>query len=208
MDMTGGQAARSARPLTGRRRAARRWGRWLGLALVAVGLVLVLYWASDFLAAGWRQHQDEARWLQLTAGGPSGSAAELARPVDGIDFRLTVPKLGYSAVVREGVGLDVLASGPGHYPASAWPGQPGDVAVAAHNAYWIQFDQLHPGDQLVVETRYGTFNYRMTGSRIVSPGDTSVLKPEQDRQMTLTTCWPLWAGQLARQRLAIFAANA
>jgi sortase A len=191
-----------------RRSSARRWGRRLGLALIAVGLVLVLYWASDFLAAGWRQGQDQARWLQLTAGPVQGSAAELARPVDGIDFRLRVPKLGYSAVVREGVGLNVLASGPGHYPTSAWPGQSGTVGVAAHNVFWIQFDQLQPGDQLILETRYGTFNYRMTGSRIVSPSDTSVLTPQQDRQLTLTTCWPLWAGQVAQQRLAIFAATA
>ena len=197
----------SARPYTGRRGTGRRWGRRLGLALVAVGLVLVVYWASDFLAAAWRQRQDEARWLQLSAA-PPGSAAELARPVDGIDFRLRVPKLGYSAVVREGVGLNVLASGPGHYPTSAWPGQSGTVGVAAHNVFWIQFDQLRPGDQLILETRYGTFNYRMTGSRIVSPSDTSVLTPEQDRQLTLTTCWPLWAGQVAQQRLAIFAATA
>ena len=204
-----GQAASpSPRALTGRRAATRRWGRRLGLALIAVGLVLVLYWTTDFLAATWRQHQDEARWLQQTAGGPSGSAAELTRPVDGIDFRLRVPKVGYSAVVREGVGLNVLASGPGHYPTSAWPGRPGTVGVAAHNAYWIQFDQLHPGDELVLETRYGTFHYRMTGRRIVSPRDTSVLTPKQDRQLTLTTCWPLWAGELAQQRLAIFAAGA
>lgn len=186
----------------------RRKGRLFGLVLVGVGLVLVLYWASDFFLAGWRQHEDEARWVQLIAGAQGHTSGELAQPVDGIDFKLTVPKLGYSAVVREGVGLDVLASGPGHYPTSAWPGQPGNVAVAAHNAYWIHFDQLHAGDEVVVETRYGSFRYRMTGSRIVNPDDTSVLTSQPHPQLTLTTCWPLWAGQFARQRLAIFASAA
>ena len=131
---------------------------------------------------------------------------DLARPVDGLDFRLTVPRVGYSAVVREGVGLDVLALGPGHYPRTAWPGQAGNVGVAAHNAYWLRFVELKPGDQLELQTRYGAFRYGVTDSRVVSPADGWVLEPAPDRQLTLTTCWPVWAGQFATQRLAIFAA--
>jgi sortase A len=189
----------------------RRWGRLLGLVLIAVGLLLVLYWASDFVAAGLRQRGDEARWQQIMAGMPSqkqGAPGDLARPVDGLDFRLRVPKLGYTAIVREGVGLNVLATGPGHYPATGWPGQGGNVAVAAHNVYWIQFDQLRPDDRLVLDTRYGTFEYKVTGTRIVTPDDTSVLQPRPDRQLTMTTCWPLWAGEFANRRLAVFASVA
>jgi sortase A len=189
-------------------RRSRSWGRVAGLVLIGAGLVMVLYCVSGFAAAGLRERADEARWAQLLAGGQqSGDPAALARPVDGIDFRLQVPRLGYTAMVREGVGLDVLATGPGHYPASAWPGQQGNVGVAAHNVNWIQFSELRPGDDLILQTRYGTFRYRMTGSRIVTPEDTSVLRPQPDRQLTLTTCWPLWAGQFATRRLAVFAST-
>ncbi len=186
-----------------------RWGRLFGLALVGAGLLLVLYCASAFGAAAWRQHGDEARWHQILAAGPGHveRASAAAAPVDGIDFRLLVPTVGYDAVVREGVGLDVLATGPGHYPGSAWPGQAGTVGIAAHNVFWIRFDQLRAGDELDVETRYGTFRYRLTGTQVVSPDDLSVLHPVPGRQLTLTTCWPLWAGQFANQRLAIFAAD-
>jgi sortase A len=82
------------------------------------------------------------------------------------------------------------------------------VAVAAHNVYWIQFDQLRPDDRLVLDTRYGTFEYKVTGTRIVTPDDTSVLQPRPDRQLTMTTCWPLWAGEFANRRLAVFASVA
>jgi sortase A len=181
----------------------------VGLVLMGAGLVMVLYWASDLVAGGVRQRGDEARWTQLlgASGGRAGDPAALARPVDGLDFRLEVPKLGYTAIVREGVGLDVLAIGPGRYPATAWPGHPGSVGVAAHNINWIQFSELKPGDDVLLQTRYGTFRYRMTGSRIVTPDDTSVLEPQPDRQLTMTTCWPLWAGQFATRRLAIFASS-
>jgi sortase A len=194
------------------RRAPRagRAGRLIGLLLIAAGLVMVLYWASDFVAAALRQRGDQARWEQLLASGGDqhGSPGTLAHPVDGIDFRLQVPRLGYSAIVREGVGLDVLATGPGHYPSTGWPGQSGNVGVAAHNVYWIQFSELRPGDSLVLQTRYGTFRYQMSASQIVTPDDTSVLQARQDRQLTLTTCWPLWAGQFANRRLVIFARSA
>ena len=188
--------------LTARRRPrARR----VGLAMIAAGLLLILVWGSSYLLAGARQRQDEAAWRRLVALGSGAAGGGLARPVEGLAFRVTVPRVGYAAVLREGVGLDVLAIGPGHYPGSAWPGQPGVVGVAAHNVFWIRFDELRPGDELLLETRYGVFRYRVTGTRIVRPDDRSVLRPGPDRQLTLTTCWPLWAGELATRRLAILA---
>lgn len=169
---------------------------------------MILYWASGFLVAGWRQHEDQDAWRQLvtTASAAGGPTAALTRPAGGIDFRLRVPAAGYDAIVREGVGLDVLLRGPGRYPGSAWPGQPGVVGIAAHNAYWIRFDQLRPGDGVIVDTRYGTYRYRITRTMIVPADDTSVLQPAPGRQLALTTCWPLWAGEFATSRLAILAA--
>lgn len=183
------------------------------MVLIA-GLVLLACGLAPVLGGFWGQRQADQRWKQVIASSPPSLRPEqtptpdLVQPVDGLDFRLTVPRLGYSEVVREGVGLDVLALGPGHYPRTAWPGQPGNVGVAAHNVYWLRFVELTPDDELRLETRYGDFRYRVTGTRIVSPSDGWVLEPTPDRQLTLTTCWPVWAGQFATQRLAIFAGSA
>ncbi|MBJ7596572.1 MAG: hypothetical protein DLM67_16805 [Candidatus Nephthysia bennettiae] len=164
---------------------------------------------APVVGGAWGQRQAQMRWAEIAAAAPhlggEASAGHLLWPVDGLDFKLAVPRLGYSEVVREGVGLEVLAVGPGPYPQSAWPGQGGDVGLAAHNVYWLRFGDLVAGDAIVLETRYGTFRYRVTGNRIVLPGDTWVLRPEADRQLTLTICWPLWAGEFATRRLAIFA---
>ena len=136
---------------------------------------------------------------------PAAPARAWFHPVNGIDFAIDVPKIHYFAAVREGVGADTLAAGPGHYPTMAWPGQRGNVAVAAHNVYWIQFDQLRRGDQIILETRWGDYRYRVLGKRLVWPDDRTVLVPTKDDRLTLTTCWPLWAGAFATQRLVFFA---
>jgi sortase A len=125
--------------------------------------------------------------------------------VDGVDFAIRVPRLGYVAAVKEGISSSVLYASPGHYPQTMWPGDPGTVGVAAHNVYWINFPQLAPGDEIDLETRYGTFKYHVTGATIVNPNNRSVLVPNAaGYHLTLTTCWPLWAGAFATQRYVIF----
>lgn len=179
---------------------------------MAAGAALLIGWTGTLAAGFWSQSAAEARWEQLF----DRSAAErpgqvppppaLMRPVEGIDFGLRIPRLGYRAAVREGVSEEVLFGGPGHYPGTAWPGQPGTVGLAGHNVYWLRLDRLQTGDAIALDTRYGTFRYRVTGMRVVDPDDVSVLEPAPGRRLTLTTCWPLWAGQLATMRLAVFAA--
>jgi LPXTG-site transpeptidase (sortase) family protein len=79
------------------------------------------------------------------------------------------------------------------------------VGVAAHNVYWINFPQLQKGDEIDIDTRYGTFKYRITYELIVNPDNRTVLVPDAPGyHLTLTTCWPLWAGAFAKQRYVIF----
>jgi sortase A len=128
-------------------------------------------------------------------------------PIDGSSFELQIPVIGYSAMVRQGVGLSVLAHSPGHYPTTPWPGQPGNVGVAAHNVYWLSFNRLKVGDRVEIGTQHGMYLYAITGWRVTSPGDRTVLAPTSDDRLTLTTCYPLWAGAFATQRL-IYTAQA
>jgi sortase A len=154
-----------------------------------------------------QQNQDQ-RWradVRVPADPPAVVAPNLKQPIDGVDFAIVIPKLRYFATVHEGVSAGVLYSGPGHYPQTRWPGDPGAVGVAAHNVYWINVPQLVAGDEIDLQTRYGAYRYRVTGSRIVDPSDTSVLVPDElGYHLTLTTCWPLWAGAFATQRYVIF----
>lgn len=155
-----------------------------------------------------QQHRDQVWKYKVSppAVPPKGIDPNLQKPINGIDFAVRIPRLGYFAAVKEGVDSGVLYAGPGHYPSTMWPGEAGTVGVAAHNVYWINFLQLGKGDEVDIETRYGIYRYRVTGSEIVNPDDRSVLLPKADGfYLTLTTCWPLWAGAFATKRYVIFA---
>jgi sortase A len=133
-------------------------------------------------------------------------SAPVGGPIDGVTFEISVPALGYQAMVRQGVGRNILELGPGHYPGTPWPGQPGNVGVAAHNTYWLSFNRLRVGDRVEIRTQHGLYVYEITGSMVVSPTDRTVLAAPNQNRLTLTTCYPLWAGAFATQRL-IFTAR-
>jgi sortase (surface protein transpeptidase) len=46
--------------------------------------------------------------------------------------KINIPRLGISAILKEGVGRRTLNLAVGHIPSTALPGQPGNVGVAAH----------------------------------------------------------------------------
>jgi sortase A len=185
-------------------------------SLVPVGMIGYGMWQEDQLTRSWSTQTAVLPSPPFIGDGtPSAAPTAVAQPVATAKpraptapsalFAIRVPKIGYYAAVREGVSLSILAIGPGHYPTTSQPGGPGLVGIAAHNTFWIPFGQLGAGDAVILETRAGRFTYRVTGTRIVNPDDRTVLVPTSDARLVLTTCWPLWAGDLANQRLAIFA---
>jgi len=174
---------------------------------LVVGLVLLIQFGYG-MGQGIReqQHLNQVWQYEVAARHPAAHtvAASLKRPVDGIDFAIRIPKLGYYAAIREGIDRGVLYSSPGHYPGTRWPGDPGTVGVAAHNVYWINFPQLVKGDEIDLETRYGVYRYRVASTGIVNPDNrTALVTDANGYHLTLTTCWPLWAGAFATQRFII-----
>jgi sortase A len=117
---------------------------------------------------------------------------------------IRIPRIGVDKIIVQGTARDDLAQGPGHYPATPLPGQLGNVAIAGHRTThskpFYDLDQLRPGDDIVIQMRYGTFTYRMYQQLIVRPSDVSVVGPTKDAELTLTTCNPRYS---ARQRLVV-----
>jgi sortase A len=118
--------------------------------------------------------------------------------------RLLIPTIGVDKVVVEGVSVSDLKRGPGHYPDSPMPGQPGNAAVAGHRttygAPFHRLDELEVGDEMLVTTLQGSFRYTVSEQLIVSPDQVEVLDDFGDNRLTLTACHPKYS---ARQRIIV-----
>jgi sortase A len=119
---------------------------------------------------------------------------------------IRIPRIGVDKAVVEGVSRADLREGPGHYPSTPLPGQPGNAAIAGHRttygAPFYRLDQLSAGDVVSVTTRQGEFRYLVADSQVVKPSQTEALEPTLDNRLTLTTCHPRFS---ARERLVVTA---
>lgn len=198
--------------------------RAVGWALIVSGAVVLLYvvyllWFTNFETD--RSQQDLAESWALTV---PDSDAELPdddpEPVEDEAIELGD---AYAAIwferdgepvvndevlyVIEGVSLDVLRAGPGHYPESDRPGGEGNLAIAGHRTtygspFW-SMDELTDGDMIHVLDREGReWVYAYREQRIVAPTDVWVVGEDPRESgaptVTLTTCHPRGS---ARQRL-------
>ena len=199
----------------------RTFLRGTGQTLITLGLVVLLFCVYELkitnLVTARAQDRlgDELR--RTWAEPPPPATAEPGEPVvadPAVEIGdayavLHVPGLdGWDPkVVVEGVSTEDLKNGPGHIPETADPGELGNLVLSGHRttygAPFERFDELSPGDVVVVETRDGWFTYTMTGAEIVAPtavevtyavpGDPTATPTE--RLLTLTTCHPKYSAQ-------------
>lgn len=103
-----------------------------------------------------------------------------------------VPSINFYFV--EGTSRDDLKKGPGHYPGTPMPGTIGNAAIAGHRTTYLHpfadLDKIKPGDDIIITTRAGTFDYRMYQQLIVKATDVWVVNNTTDAELTLTACHP------------------
>jgi sortase A len=117
------------------------------------------------------------------------------------------PKLHAGYDVIQGTDTASLEEGPGHYPATAFPGVPGDtVAIAGHRTTYLApfryLNELEPGDLIVVKMPYALFTYRVQRQQIVTPTSLWITANKGYERLVLSACNPLYS---ASQRIAVFA---
>lgn len=195
--------------------------RGIGQTFITAGVIVLLFvvyelWVTNIYAGEQQHHlrQDiQTQWAQPT---PSASASASVFKVTlgkGLAI-LRIPRLGrrYAKVIVEGVGVEDLKRGPGHYPGTAMPGAIGNFVVSGHRttygAPFNRLDELKKGDPVVLETRDTWFVYDVTSMEIVAPTDVKVIAPVPNHPgmqptqalFTFTTCNPKYS---ARQRLIL-----
>ena len=163
------------------------------------GALLLLFVVYQLWGTGFAEdrHQDTLRdqFREQVTAAPVGPDESAPPPPDGTAVAIIkIPRLGVEKAVVEGVGVGDLQKGPGHYPQTALPGQPGNAAIAGHRttygAPFFNLDELKPGDPILTTTAQGRFRYEVLTTTVVTPSEVSVLEPTEDNRLTLTTCEP------------------
>jgi sortase A len=178
--------------------------RIVALLFVLSGLSLLGYVSYEYWDMYHSQNELEAQWeQQSTTVAVPGQPKQLS----GAEMltRVSIPKIGLDAIVVEGVSRKQLSIGPGHIIQTAMPGETGNAVITGHrDTFFRHIYELAKGDEIVVRRNGQSFKYQVTGKKIVKPEDVSVLKPTEDAQLTLITCYPTYYIGPAPDRLVIF----
>jgi sortase A len=197
----------------------RRTARIVGTLMILAGIASLAWaftvwkWEDPFTATlNYLDQRELAQTFdrQLEEGRPVGTPASVPdvrktlprsaiawrrklEPGDAV-ARLRIPRLGLSEIVVNGTDHNSLKRGPGRYLGSAMPGEGKLVYIAGHRttygAPFSRIDRLQKGDRVFVELPYATFEYVVTGHRIVRATETSVLRSKGREQLLLQACHP------------------
>jgi len=142
---------------------------------------------------------------------PATPAAAPAAPPTHVEegalvARIRVDRLSLDAPVFEGVGSRTLASGAGHLPGTALPGEEGalqhSVIAVARDARPAVLADLKLGDRVAMQTRFGLKRYRVRERSIVEP-ERVRLGPTRHPRVTFVTAYPADSIGPAPLRLAV-----
>jgi sortase A len=168
----------------------------------AIGVLALGYWATVFVSARLfqtREARDFARELQSKVTrerreslADSAKEGKEQTPREGaVVARLTIPRLGLSTMVVEGVEDGDLRLAAGHIPGTALPGEQGNSGIAGHrDTFFRPLGLIRKDDLIALTTLHGTYRYRVVSTRIVGPDDVQVLYPTARDTLTLVTCYP------------------
>ena len=100
----------------------------------------------------------------------------------------------------------MLARGVGHYPTTALPGGNEQILLSGHRGTVFQrLGELQPGDRFIIEMGYGRYEYAMHRATIVAADDTTIIAPQGEEVLTLSTCYPFGYIGSAPDRYIIYA---
>ena len=107
--------------------------------------------------------------------------------------RISVPRIGRSAIALEGASGQAMAFGPAHLAQSAKAGEPGTAVYAAHrDSHFAFLGDVKTGDDITVTRDDGrSFTYTVTGSEIVPWNRSGITADARGYHLALATCWPL-----------------
>lgn len=120
--------------------------------------------------------------------------------------RLEIPRLDIAAIVKDGADERTLSRAIGRVPASARPGETGNMVLAGHrDTFFSDLNRIRVKDRIRLVRRSETLEYEVQAVLIVDPEDTGVLQSDGDEELTLVTCYPFRFVGTAPERFIVSA---
>lgn len=148
-------------------------------------------------------------YYEFTVADKEENQSEVLVPGYGVNYgMLSCEDKGLQAPVYYGDDTDILAKGVGQYTGSALFGEGKPILIGGHDStYFKELGNLEAGDTILVQTNYGKYEYKVTGTKV---GE--VLDPDNfdlttgKEELTLYTCYPLGIEDNSRtQRYFVYA---
>lgn len=171
---------------------------WVTGALLLGGALVTIVESRVYQARQGRAFSERERM----ASSPSASAPAAAPDVDPLVLgRIEIPRVGVSAIVREGDDAATLSIAVGHIPGTARPGETGNVALAGHrDSFFRALRNIRAGDVIRIRVPGRGDEYRVDSTEVVGAEETRVLASTRNAVLTLVTCYPFgWIGHAPRR---------
>jgi sortase A len=134
------------------------------------------------------------QWVQPAAASAASVSIEMEPQRGTPPTRIVIPKINVDAPIVDNITWEDLKKGVGHLPGSAYPGERGNLYLAAHNDIYGEIfrylDKLEPGDEYFIYGGEQKFRYVVKEKRIIEPTDVEVMLPTTEPVATLQTCYP------------------
>jgi len=121
---------------------------------------------------------------------------------------ILIPKIDLELPVYEGSTLNVLRYGVGHHQGSYFPGEGDTIILPGHNnsKTFADLPKLKNEDEIILNTLYGKFTYKIYKTDIVHRSDEEALTFHTGKEIIiLYTCYPTNSVGFKEKRYVIYA---
>ena len=106
---------------------------------------------------------------------------------------ITIDKLSIKVPIYNGTDELILNRGAGRIKGMAKMDGDGNLGISAHrDGFFRALKDIELGDDIRIQTTRGIQEYAVTAIDIVPKSDVSVLKPTNEKVLTLVTCYPFY----------------
>jgi sortase A len=167
-------------------------------------------WSAGLLAITWvalaswssvRYQTQQAKRLENLRQNPAEK--KLVRSGDPFG-EISIPRLGLSAIIAEGVDESTLRHAVGHFPESSTPEAAGTVVLAGHRETFFRgLSHVRLHDLVKLETPHGKYQYEVVRTAVVGPQHVELVESSPQSDLTLVTCFPFRYIGPAPQRFVV-----